>query len=453
MRSRKLEVGIWNNNSYLSFRHRLEELERAVLSCLLKILLITSVLATPRLASTQDYHCAAQIRENEMLENIPGYAEKRAQIEDLTQSWITNNQRRSKSKTTYQIPVVVHVVWHEMEENISDEQILSQIEVLNKDFLAQNSDTDLVPTAYQHLIADTEISFCLANTDPDGNTSDGITRTQTIYPDIGTAQDDRGRFRIFYSDAGGQDVWDPDQYLNIWVARRGYGSGLASFPGTAIPEEDGLVIDFRYFGAVGTATDNAPYNLGRTVTHEVGHYFNLLHPWGRTITPDCEQDDEVEDTPRQATTYLRECPQDAPTTCETPDFFFNFMNYTDDACMAMFTVGQKMRMLATLEGPRSGLVEGNTLCGPLNTSTKLPADQLFKIWNEEYSSRIWIEPKAGIDTKLDLRLFNMLGQICWQNQLRIQARRQVDLPRLSPGIYLLHLQWQGQSFAHKLIIH
>lgn len=447
MRSRKLEIGSWNRD--LSG----PKLGIAAFSGFLQILLFVSALIVPRQAPAQPIHCAAQVRETEMLRSMPGYAEKRAQIEDFTRDWIANNGRRAKSKTAYRIPVVIHVVWHEMEENISDEQILSQIEVLNQDFLALNTDVGLVPAAYRHLIADTEISFCLANTDPQGNASDGITRTQTSYPDIGTAQDERGRFRIFYSDAGGQDVWEPDRYLNIWVARRGYGSGLATFPGTAIPEEDGLVIDYRYFGTTGAAADNAPYNLGRTATHEVGHYFNLLHPWGRSITPDCEEDDEVDDTPRQARTYLRECPQDDPITCQTPDFFFNFMNYTDDACMAMFSVGQKLRMLAALEGPRYSLLEENTLCVPLSTSTGVALDQLLHIWTDEYSNRIWIESSFTNGEKIDLWLFNLLGQKCWQDQLSMAARQYVELPALAPGIYLLHLQWQGRSYTHKLIIH
>jgi hypothetical protein len=416
----------------------------------LKILLAFSLWVAPRPAGAQQIHCAAQLRENDMLQSMPAYAEKRAQIENFTKDWIANNRRRAKTKTTYRIPVVIHVVWREMEENISDEQILSQIEVLNQDFQALNTDTDVVPTAYRHLIADTEISFCLANTDPGGHASNGITRTQTIHADIGTAQDERGRFRIFYSDAGGHDVWDPDRYLNIWVARRGYGSGLATFPGTAVPEEDGLVIDYRYFGV---AVDNAPYNLGRTVTHEVGHYFNLLHPWGRTINPDCGQDDEVADTPRQSATYLRECPQNTPVTCDTPDFFFNFMNYTDDACMAMFTPGQKMRMLAALAGPRSGLLEGNTLCEPLSTSTGEPPDQWVDIWSDGYSRRVWIEPRPAINATVELRLFNLLGQKCWQDRRRINARQSIELPTLSAGIYLLNVQWQGRSYTHKLIIH
>ena len=161
----------------------------------------------------------------------------------------------------------------------------------------------------------------------------------------------------------------------------------------------------------------------------------------------------VDDTPRQATTYLRECPQDERISCETPDFFFNFMNYTDDACMAMFTVGQKMRMLAALEGPRSGLLTGNTLCEPLSTSTQVPADQWFHIWSDGGGSHIWIEPRSDITTKLDLRLFNLLGQQCWQGQKQIYARERLELPALSPGVYLLHLQWNGKSYSHKIIIH
>jgi hypothetical protein len=251
------------------------------------------------------------------------------------------------------IPVVVHVVWNTAPQNISDAQIHSQINVLNQDFRKQNPDIGKVPAVWQSIAADAEIEFFLATTNPQGTPTSGITRTQTqrtSFPQAGNP--------IKSAATGGAHPWPADRYLNIWVAPRltspiGDLLGYAQFPGgPAAP--DGVVILHSAFGTTGTAA--APFNLGRTATHEIGHWLNLFHIWGDDGTG-CNGTDEVDDTPNQAGPN-RALPTFPHVTCGNDpdgDMFMNYMDYTNDSGMFMFSAGQVLRMRAALDGPRSSI--------------------------------------------------------------------------------------------------
>ncbi|TNE52734.1 MAG: hypothetical protein EP344_15390 [Bacteroidetes bacterium] len=272
-------------------------------------------------------------------------------------------------RTIVEIPVVIHVVFKGSLENISEGQILSQMKVLNADYRRLNADTSLTPLFFQPVAADMELQFCLAQTDPDGKPTSGITRTSTPWNNIGQLVAPDGRPRIHYSDLGGKDAWDPEHYLNIWVCQIGGGIlGFGTYPGSAPLAEDGVVIDARYFGTTGLAAFYPPHHLGRTATHEIAHYFNLLHIWG----PDeysCADDDEVADTPGQRGPFL-DCPAYPQFSCGNSVMFMNFLDYTNDACMSLFTEGQKVRLRAALFSTRSGLLDSNGCqSAPAGTST------------------------------------------------------------------------------------
>jgi hypothetical protein len=243
------------------------------------------------------------------------------------------------------IPVVVHVLYSEAFHNISYEQIRSQIEVLNKCFRRQNA-MGTLPGMFANLAADVRIEFQLANIDPVGNPTTGIVRKRTTIEFFSI--DDR----IKSSARGGSDAWDPSQYLNIWVGNTTGGViGYASFPGGA-PETDGIVVRHSAFGTTGTVT--APYNLGKTTVHEVGHWLGLRHIWGDA---DCGND-HVEDTPPQQGPS-RGCPSGLPVSCSNNgNMYMNYMDLTSDACTSMFTLGQasRMRSLFFAGGPRHTLL-------------------------------------------------------------------------------------------------
>ena len=202
-------------------------------------------------------------------------------IQQFTEDYLKKNPTE-KLNQVITIPIVFHVIYRTSAENISDAQVLSQLQVLNDDFRRLNADAN---NTWSQAV-DTEIEFCLATVDPNGNPSTGITRTQTSVSSFGT--NDAMKFTA----QGGKDAWDRDSYLNYWVATIGGGIlGYAQFPGGGAAT-DGVVCDSKYTGTNGTA--QAPFNLGRTGTHEVGHWLNLRHIWG---DGNCNQDDFVADTP------------------------------------------------------------------------------------------------------------------------------------------------------------
>ena len=254
------------------------------------------------------------------------------------------------------IPVVVHVVHNTAAQNISDSQILSQINVLNEDYRRMAGTRGFNGDAVS---ADSEIEFRLAEIDPDGNATNGITRTSTSETSF-TSDDD-----VKYTSLGSHDTWDASEYLNILVCNLAGGLlGYAQFPGGP-DATDGIVVDFEAFGdSVGTNV--APYHLGRTTSHEIGHYLNLYHTFqGGCTNSNCStQGDRVCDTPPVASPTLG-CPS-SRNSCSTdnpdlPDQTENYMDYTDDACMNLFTDDQSTRMNATIDVARSSLITSAAL--------------------------------------------------------------------------------------------
>jgi hypothetical protein len=233
------------------------------------------------------------------------------------------------------IPVVVHVLYRNSTENISVAQIQSQLDVLNEDFRRTNPDADNVWSQ----AADTQIEFCLSTVDPNGNTTTGITRKSTTRRDWGTND------AMKSTSTGGINPWNTSEYLNMWVVpqmlRSNGGTilGYAQFPGGAA-STDGVVMGYNYFGRIGAVS--APFDGGRTTTHEVGHFLNLRHIWGDS---NCGND-FVSDTPTHQTSNAG-CPA-GRTSCGSVDMYQNYMDYSNDVCMNLFTTGQKNRMRAVL---------------------------------------------------------------------------------------------------------
>lgn len=300
--------------------------------------------------------CATDRVHERLLRQVPGYAERRATCEDVTWAAERAGGATLRSGPTA-IPVVVHVVHRTGAENISQDQVASQIEILNADFRGQNADTSNVPAVFADLVADARVTFHLASTDPDGHPTNGLTRTPTTVD--GFRDDDA----VKSAGSGGSDPWPADRYLNIWVCQLAGGLlGYAQFPGGPA-DTDGVVITHTAFGSTGTAT--APFNLGRTTTHEVGHWLNLRHIWGDDGTG-CHGSDFVDDTPNQGGPNVGK-PSFPQISCDNGphgDLFMNYMDYVDDDTMVMFTHGQVLRMQVTLERLRATLgASGPTLRG------------------------------------------------------------------------------------------
>ncbi len=302
--------------------------------------------------------CATMPHHFELAATDEAYRSNRRQIETFTRM-----ARPAPRTQVITIPVVVHVIYREDDENISDLQILSQIEVLNDDFRFRNSDRDGIPKAFQHAAGDALIEFVLAPRDPEGQPSTGITRTKTgtaRFSYDGSSDATILLDKLIKLDPAGVAAWPRDDYLNLWVCPLDDGLlGYAQFPG-GDAATDGVVIRTTAFGKVGNVIDH--YNLGRTCVHEVGHWLNLLHIWGDDAHG-CQRSDAVADTPNQggpnegAPVYPKISCNNAPHG----DMFMNYMDYVDDAAMFMFSRGQIERMNATLAGPRASLALSNAL--------------------------------------------------------------------------------------------
>ncbi|RMG57516.1 MAG: hypothetical protein D6722_24800 [Bacteroidetes bacterium] len=306
--------------------------------CLL-LLLPAGLRAQPR------RNCGAMDHLEQQLQADPGMAYRMRQIEQNTET--VAKSAFSGVPDRIVIPVVVHVVYRNEEENISDAQVRSQIRVLNEDFLRENPDSIYTPSEFLSVAAGSGISFQLANRDPQGKPTTGITRRRTHR--VAFYSSDNG---VKYEAMGGVDPWPTDQYLNIWVCNLGAGVlGYGQFPGGS-SETDGVVIGYKYFGTQGPVV--APFNQGRTTTHEVGHWLNLRHIWG---DGNCELDDLVDDTPAADRPH-HGCETGAES-CGGLSMIENFMDYTDDACMNLFTRGQaeRMRALFAPTGARRMLLE------------------------------------------------------------------------------------------------
>lgn len=265
--------------------------------------------------------CASQEVLEAQLKADPTLALRMNQIEAFTEkAMLTGRLVNGK----VEIPVVVNVLYKTAAENISDAQIQSQIDVLNQDFNATNSDFNTVPALFSGVAANVGITFVLET----------INRKSTTKTSWGT------RDAMKKTKQGGLDPTSPTTKLNMWACTIGGGIlGYAQFPGGSTAT-DGVVIDSKYFGLSGSGA--YPYNLGRTATHEVGHWMNLRHIWGDTT---CGSD-SVTDTPTHNTANYGVPVYPHYSTCTgTPvEMTMNYMDYTDDRGMYMFSNGQKSRM-------------------------------------------------------------------------------------------------------------
>lgn len=366
----------------------------------------------------------------------------------------------ARAKTEITIPIVVHVIYTEAEENTPDTQIHAQIDALKQDFRALNSDLPNVINHYTNKVADMEINFELATTDPQGNPHSGIIR-QVVPPSFwNTTTSSDGRRRICYDDLNGSSAWCTDCYLNIWVVKKVSNAafaGIGIFPtqiGNDVPkEEDGVYIRYNRFGV------SPPDQLGRTATHEIGHYLNLLHPWGANdpgsdcnATACCQNplyDDYIEDTEWQIKTYLNECPTGLQQSCGAADNYQNFMGYATDECLIMFTNGQKARVWDALMTYRSGLLNPNCMANcVVSTNTPTPID--------EWLGAAWINGRQlRMDIKtnnLNWELYDLQGRLINQWTSRFTGFQTVVVPNLSQGVYLLKAQKGNRFGVRKLLL-
>lgn len=369
----------------------------------------------------------------------------RAQIESQVRDYIANQKINPTAHAVITIPVVFHVVYNTAAENVSNNCIAQTLIALNNDFRKLNSDfTTKTPSAFQPLGADCEIQFCMATVDPTGAATTGITRTSTSVTTFS------GNNAVKYTSQGGKDIWNRNNYVNLWVCDLGSSLlGYAQFPGGAAAT-DGVVCHYYYLVSAG-GCGGAPYDKGRTTVHELGHWFGLLHIWGDATCGN----DNVSDTPTQQT-YNVGCPSFPHVTCSNGpngDMFMNYMDYTDDACMVMFTTGQKNVMAGIMNTTRASL-KTSTACASTTGLNDIISAEHFSIFPNPTTGSFSLKVDMPNISTGNMVIYNALGEAVLEKKIAITTGSNIDVDMNGnpEGMYLIKLKTTEGTITKKVVV-
>lgn len=346
-----------------------------------------------------------------------------------------------RSEVLY-IPLVFHIVLPAEVEEPSRLQLLSQLDALNDNFQKFQS-LHLVPSIFRPHVALPRIEFCLATEDEDGLPHDGITRTTTSIRNIGQHIFSDGRQSVHHTVLGGRDGWDPERYLNIWVAELESFAGRANFPESGRPDEDGVVIDPSFIGKVGVP--DSRFSEARTLVHEVGHYLNLQHPW---VSSGCDLDDGIEDTPIQDGPYFGCVSPFDSQSCGTLDMTQNFMQFGDDPCLLYFTADQVQMMRAVLQNIRSGVIEnGQQQCGHLSN----PTQEDIRIFYAASNQRIFISGLRRAET-YRIQTYDLSGRLAYDFEVRDRHTAEIQTRNFPNGVYVVWIEGSRGVKTEKVVL-
>ncbi len=401
----------------------------------------------PLLNSIKREKCGTVRYSNYLKSKNPSLQQQIVKDENILQQVLHNSISSRISNTIYTIPVVVHVVYFNNAQNISDAQVQSQIDVLNEDFSRTNADTLNTPPPFASFASSTNFQFCLARKDPSGMPTSGIERRQTT---VQVFQPDNG---VKFFSSGGLNAWDVNKYLNIWVCDLGDDIlGFAEAPSSIHSNVFGLVVQYNAFGRIGLV--NAPYNYGRTCTHEISHCFDLNHIWGDDDL--CSGSDLVDDTPNQAEStfgchsfsFSDLCTQNYPGI-----MYMNYMDYSDDDCMNMFTNDQATRMFAAVNSFYPTLLTSN---GCLVNGIESVSDFKFGTIPNPTSGilEINILTTTNIGSKANIRISDVLGKNIYESILLNpnKVTHRLDLHHLNDGIYFVTIYNEKYKKTERIIL-
>jgi hypothetical protein len=363
----------------------------------------------------------------------------------LMQQWISTHSN-DNPKQIITIPVVVHIVYANTPQNISDTRVLEQIDVLNACY---NDTAPYAPIPYDTVAADCEIRFCLAQRTPDGDSTDGIERRQTTVSGFAY-----GTGMKYYS-SGGLDVWDPTKYLNIWVCNLTGGlTGFAEFPTGTPSATDGLVMHYQYFGVTGSTS---PYNEGKSTVHELAHWLNLYHICCSAYYLGCPDMDYCADTPPMNSDFFSCSPPPPPPedSCTTNPIQGNYMQFADDECLTFFTNDQSDRMHACLNTLRPWLLTSNGCIPPTvdlsNSEKGINSVSVFPNPTEGLSS---LKFNSSFPVKMNFKILDITGRTLLfftQDFSAGSHEIHINTTNLKAGVYFIQMESEEFSSTLKLI--
>ena len=406
-----------------------------------------------------------ELINKELIDN-KNYQNQINQVHKENKNWILENRN---NKEVITIPIVVHVIYRQTHANIGigtnipNFQIEDQIRILNEDYSKTNSEFPNPPrNTFVNYAGNPNIKFCLATTDPNGNPTTGVTRTQSTKNSFNynTESNDMKR-----DNTGGKDGWNPSEYLNIWVcdiSSSGNTSvlGYAYLPGLQSWNawKDGLVVDFQHFGTVGNSSSTSD---GRTPTHEIGHYLGLYHTFCEASGGGCCDNDNtwgsnVYDTPATDDVYYGNVNANTNNnTCNDLLYGFNadlldmdenYMAYSGDTWM--FTTDQVNEMTATMNGYRSSLKNSNVSVNCTGLVANNNIDNKFNIFPNPVRNSLSIETNFS---NYSIRITDILGNNIYSIK-NVSYNKTIDVSDIKNGTYLIELTTNSEKKVNKIII-
>lgn len=422
-------------------------------------------IAFPLFSQNQNEPCGFDIWMRHVHQHQPQRASSIADDYRFMLSNFTSGQRDE----VLQVPVVFHIVYNNDDQNLPDSVIFSQLEVLNEDYRRFNANASETRDIFLPVAADAEIEFYLAQEDPNGNPTNGIVRTATSRSgftlDLFSQENTLDEVKSSLTD--GSDAWDTERYLNIWVCNIEAGllgqifglayppNGVPNWPANSAeptPEVSGVIVHYTTVGRnnpVANQDGVETNNMGRTCTHEIGHYFGLRHIWGDGFFNGCSVDDGLADTPNCAAASGQNCNFNANTCTDAPvdypDMVENYMDYSIESCQNMFTQEQIDMMRFALTEFRPGLLQNPASTAEERFSAQLqlfpnPAHNMFNI--QTLNGQL-------IDA---IELFDINGKLLISRNEIQQNNFQISVQDLMSGVYVAKVYAAGNVANKKLVI-